>query len=438
MRDVFIRMCFTLCVLCCFHSTYSQQTDSTLDKLTGIPDGFINRLRNKISGLDRQVARQSEKYLEKMARREERLAKKLRETYPGVDTRSFTNASAQYAALKQKINADTGDSKSASAGTYLPHADSMRLSLAFLQQNPSLLASAKGMEGKLQAASANFQQLQAKLVDADQARQFIKDRKEQVRQYLSQYSHLPSSITKEYQEMNRDLYNYTQQVRQYKETLNDPDKLGQTALDLLHKAPAFNDFVQRNSQLALLFGSPAAAATPGSQTGLQLRTDIQQLLSRQLGSQGIDAVSSVGQNLQSAQSALSGVRDRVSRWGPDGKDIDDPNFKPNDMATKSLWKRLEYGVNVQTQHSSYYYPTTTDLGFSLGYRLSNTSVIGIGASAKIGWGSDIQHIRMSGNGLGLRSFVDIQLKKTYYISGGFEYNYQDTYTSLRQIPQFKY
>jgi hypothetical protein len=270
------------------------------------------------------------------------------------------------------------------------------------------------------------------------ARQFIIDRKANIRRLLDQYTHLPSSITKEYQAMNGDLYKYTQQVRQYKQTLNDPDKLEQTALNLLRKTAAFNDFVQHNSQLALLFGSSDAISAPGSPSGLQLRSDIQALLGRQLGAQASDPQSLVSQNLQSAQSALSTVKDRLGRWGPDAKDVDDPSFKPNDMSTKSLWQRLEYGVNVQTQHSSYYYPTTTDLGFSLGYRLSNKGTIGIGASAKIGWGSDIQHLQMTGNGLGLRSFVDVLLKKTYYISGGFEYNYQNTYTSLRQLPQFKY
>ena len=41
-------------------------------------------------------------------------------------------------------------------------------------------------------------------------------------------------------EYNRQVYYYSQQVREYKETLNGPDKLEQKALVLLNKLPAFH------------------------------------------------------------------------------------------------------------------------------------------------------------------------------------------------------
>jgi hypothetical protein len=40
---------------------------------------------------------------------------------------------------------------------------------------------------------------------------------------------------------------------------------------------------------------------------------------------------------------------------------------------------------------------------------------------------------MSSQGAGLRSFVDIQAKKTFYLSGGFEYNYQPIIGTLLKI-----
>jgi len=79
---------------------------------------------------------------------------------------------------------------------------------------------------------------------------------------------------------------------------------------------------------------------------------------------------------------------------------------------------------MQTTHAAYYFPTTTDLGLSIGYKISDKNSIGIGASYKIGWGSDYRHISMSSQGASLRSYADINVKKTWYASGGFEYNYQ--------------
>jgi hypothetical protein len=71
---------------------------------------------------------------------------------------------------------------------------------------------------------------------------------------------------------------------------------------------------------------------------------------------------------------------------------------------------------------------------SLGYKIDSKNIVGLGASYKVGWGSDIQHIRVSGQGVGLRSFLDIQIKKTWYASGGFEYNYQQPFP-IQGIPR---
>jgi hypothetical protein len=104
----------------------------------------------------------------------------------------------------------------------------------------------------------------------------------------------------------------------------------------------------------------------------------------------------------------------------------------NTEKSKTFWKKLEFGTNLQTQKSGNYFPTTTDIGLSIGYKISQNSVIGLGTSYKIGFGKDIENIKFSTEGMSLRSFVDIRLKASFYISGGFEYNYQQY--SLNDTP----
>jgi hypothetical protein len=144
------------------------------------------------------------------------------------------------------------------------------------------------------------------------------------------------------------------------------------------------------------------------------------------------------QNIQSAQGQVDQIRSKLNAFGSGGGEIDVPNFQPNDQKTKSLFQRLQFGFNLQTLQSSYYFPTTSDVGLSLGYKLDNKNVIGIGASYKMGWGSDIKHIQMSSQGIGLRSFLDIHVKKSFYASGGFEYNYQQQFNSFHQISNLLY
>src|SRR5690606_8024727 len=50
--------------------------------------------------------------------------------------------------------------------------------------------------------------------------------------------------------------------------------------------------------------------------------------------------------------------------------------------------------------------------------------IGVGGSYKVGWGKDIRNIVVTSQGAALRSFIDIKLKGSFFVSGGYEYNYQ--------------
>lgn len=60
-------------------------------------------------------------------------------------------------------------------------------------------------------------------------------------------------------------------------------------------------------------------------------------------------------------------------------------------------------------------------------------MVGLGASYKMGWGKDIQHIAVSSQGVGLRSFAETKIKGSFFVSGGFEYNYQQPIYSFSQI-----
>ena len=110
-----------------------------------------------------------------------------------------------------------------------------------------------------------------------------------------------------------------------------------------------------------------------------------------------------------------------------------PDFKPKEQKTKTFLQRLEYGTNIQTVKSNYFFPTTTDMALSVGYKLSDKNIVGLGASYKMGWGKDISHIVISSQGIGFRSFADFKLKGSFFVSGGFEYNYLSSFKTLQEL-----
>src|SRR5207249_3337461 len=87
----------------------------------------------------------------------------------------------------------------------------------------------------------------------------------------------------------------------------------------------------------------------------------------------------------------------------------------------------------RAQKSNVVFPTTTDLSFMVGYRIDDKKIAGLGIGGKIGWGKDIHHIAVTGQGLNFRSFIDVKIKSSFYASGGFEYNYQKPFNELQQV-----
>jgi hypothetical protein len=399
----------------------AQDSPSSLDKLINFPSRFTDRINKKSEQLEEKLMHQTEKYLQRLARKEEKLRKKLAKTDSTAAKQLFEGSAEQYAKLVEKMKNKTSVEGRAS-GQYMPYVDSLKTSLSFLQKNSDLLSSdqAKKITGSLD----QMKQAQGKLQQAEEVKAFIRQRKQQIKETLSRYTNLPNSITKSYQDFNKELYYYSQQVQEYKDMLNDPDKLMQKGLALLNKLPAFQSFMQQHSELASLFSVPAGYGNAQSLAGLQTRSQVQQLMQNQFASAGPNANQMMQQNLQAAQAQLNQLKDKISKLGNGGADMDMPDFKPNNQRTKSFWNRLEYGTNLQTQRSNYFFPTTSDVGLSVGYKLSDKSIIGIGGSYKVGWGKDIQHIAVSSQGAGLRSFLDVKLKGSFFASGGYEYNYQ--------------
>jgi hypothetical protein len=157
------------------------------------------------------------------------------------------------------------------------------------------------------------------------------------------------------------------------------------------------------------------------------------LINQQVAAGGAGGQAALQANLQSAQSQLDGYKDKLSKLGAGSGDIEMPDFKPNNQKTRSFWRRLEYGTNFQTTRNNYYFPTVSDFGLSVGYKLSDRSTVGLGASYKLGWGNGMQHIAFSSQGAGLRSFMEIQIKGSLSASGGMELNHTAPFTRFQQL-----
>jgi hypothetical protein len=283
---------------------------------------------------------------------------------------------------------------------------------------------------------AQLQHLLAKLQAADAIKQLIQSRKTQIQQVLSGYTHLPSGISNAFAGYKKQAYFYADQIRAYRATLNDPTKMTQTALVLLNKAPAFSGFMKKNSFLSGLMGVPPGYGTNQGLVGLQTRQQVMSMIQSKIGSgssAGGAGPATLQNSLSTAKQSITKLQNKLSKLGGGGGGMDVPEFKPSDQRTKTFLNRLQYGFNLQTTQGSYYFPNYSDLGLSLGYNLGHSNSIGIGASYKIGLGTGWQHIAFSSQGVGIRSWVDIHLKKSFSVVGGYELNYLQPFATFKDI-----
>lgn len=413
---------FALLVACPI-AGHSQLPDSLSTQ--SIPVKYFESVSSSAKKLEEKLDKKSEKALAQLQKQEEKLKHKLSKIDSIAAKNIFLDADAKYKDLQEKL-------KNPSLKQYIPRLDSLSTSLKFLQQNPQLLSQAKEVKEKLSDALDKVKGLQDKFQKAEEIKKFLKERKQFLKDQLSKFGFM-----KEFKKINKQVYYYTAQIKEYKEILKDPKKIEKKALELLAKTKLFKDFFKKNSMLASLFRMPGDPNDPNytaSLAGLQTRVQVNNLVQQQIRNGGPNAQQQFQQNIQAAQNQLQQLKNKIMKFGGGSSDAVMPEgFKPNSQKTKSFKERLEYGTNLQMQKGNGFWPNAADIGLSIGYKLNDKSIIGIGGSYKLGLGRGFNAIRFSSEGVGFRSFIDWKIKGNFWISGGYEMNYRTAFNSISQL-----
>ena len=152
---------------------------------------------------------------------------------------------------------------------------------------------------------------------------------------------------------------------------------------------------------------------------------------------GQAATQMMQQNMQSAQGHMNQLKNKLQglqngSYGNGNAEMP-KGFKPNTQKTKSFLKRLEWGFNFQSHRAKNYFPVTSDLGLSIGYKINDQAVAGIGGSYKLGLGRGWDHISLSHQGLSIRSYIDMKLKVNIWLAGGYERNHLSEFKNIQQL-----
>ena len=405
-------------LLVCLIITQLLSAQDSLNQVLSVPNHFLGNLDKKASRIESHLISTSERALKQLAKQESRLQKKLYRKDSLLAKQLFEHTAAQYQSLQSDLTNKA--SKFTGRTEYIPFLDTITTSLRFLEKNKAL-----ANNPMIKESMDRINNMQQRFQQTKSTQQYLHTRQQYLKEQLSKLNML-----KELKQYNKKLYYYQAQISAYKDLLKQPDKIERKAIDLLSKTKPFKDFMAKYSVLASIFPSSSsganAPALPGLQTSAQINTLIQQTAG---GANGLQALQS---NMQQSQSQIQQLKNKVNAMGQSG-DEPLPDFRPNQQKVKSFWNRWELGTNLQSTRSNAWLPSATQVGLSAGYKLNDRSVIGVGMTGSIGWGKSINHIVVSYEGVGARSYLDWKLKGSFWLSAGYELNYRSAFTRIEQL-----
>lgn len=410
-------------------SICEAQIDSTLESLQKIPAKYLSKIENKIDRYSNRLTTKTEKTLSKLSRWEDKIKSILEQVSPEAATKLFGNNQMTFGSLLKKLQEGKAIANGYRA-QYNGYRDKLTTSLKYLEQQKDKLN--KNIIKPVQDARKRLAGLEEDVSNTEAVEKFIKERKKQLINEAVKYIGKSKYLTK----IDKEAYYYVETLRNYKELFSDKKKAEQLAVKILNRIPAFQKFAQQNSMLASLFRVPSGGGyDPQDLVGLQTRESINALVQDRIASGGPNASQVFSQNMQRAQAELTQLKNRISKAGGNSSDANIPGFKPNTQKSKTFLQRLECGSNLQFAKNNSLVPTTADIALSVGYKLNDKSIVGIGLSYKMGYGS-LRRLSISHQGVGIRSFIDWKLKKQFFVSGGFEMNYNAQFKKLAQLQSF--
>jgi membrane-bound lytic murein transglycosylase len=131
-------------------TAHAQSIDSIAGNAVAFPGKLLGRIQSRVAGANDQLTRQTQRYLAKMARREDKLRQKLAATDSTAAKNLFGGSAQQYADLSNHIQSDSGSRSTSFSGTYHPYLDSLQgseriLGAGYSEIAPGVFRSADGL-----------------------------------------------------------------------------------------------------------------------------------------------------------------------------------------------------------------------------------------------------------------------------------------------------
>jgi hypothetical protein len=398
------------------------QNDSTLLLLQQLPQKYFSDVDKKATRYSDRITSKTEKTLRKLVRWENKIRSLLHKTSPETEQRLFANKEMTFAGLQEKLEQGKNITEKYTSH-YNEYRDKLNMSVRYVSQQKEIIDSS--LVKPACRAAQKMEQLDNDVAESEAMVKFIRERKKQLVSEAVKYIGKNKYLLK----INKESYYYAETLRNYKELFSDPEKTEEFAKRILSNIPSFKRFFNQNSAL----NSSGAAQNLSSLAGLQTRESVGNLIRDRLSAGGPDAQNLMQAQMQQAQAQFNQLKNQLLKKGSGSSPEDLPDFKPNGQRSKTFLQRLEVSSNIQfAKDRSGLLPSTADIGFGLGYKLNDRLTSGVGLSYKLGM-STRERLKISHEGIGLRSFIDWKLKASFFLTGGYEVNHMAGFKKIAEL-----
>lgn len=429
-----VRMFVCFGFACIFQLQANAQDSAILKKLQ-LPDKYLNAVNEKLNAFNSRSDKYTQIALKRIIKQEKKMKAKVSKVDSLLSKKLFSYSIDSLQKLQATIKIKSAKVSKYLKADYFPYIDTLRQSLAFLKQTKTISKEVKNIRDKVSSSMKSVEEAENNFRNIEKIETYIKDRQQILKDQLDRFPQLANNVKK----INKEAYYFAAQIKEYKTTLKDPAKIERLVLDQMKKIPAFQQLMQQNSQLSGLFTSPASfsglipAGSIPVVNGLAIRSSVQSFIQANIPlSKPFNPFTQIQQQLPEAKSQLDQLKNKLNEVGG-MKNKAMPDFKPNTQRTKTIWKRIEYGTDVQFGKSVNYIPATGNIALKLGYKLNDKSIVGVGANYVVGFGEGWKKVKFSSEGVGLRTYIKWKIKKGLDVQGGSEWNYMLQFKNVDEL-----
>jgi hypothetical protein len=410
-------------VLSCFSGRGTTEAqDSTKRKADiDIPGRYFDAILKNANEIQSRLNRHTKKFLRRLEAREKKMKKKLGRKDSILAKEVFGDIKELYKTMQ-----DERFPFSTISGFYSSHLDSLLTCLSFLHRN------ALADHSRLERLQVSLNGTLNRYSLTEMAGKKLIERERYLLQMIGR-----SPARSGLQKFRRELEVFQKKFSGYKQRLEDPGRIESGLMEIFAEHPAYRQFYINNSRLSSLFAIPGNIQDHNSQINIHFSKRIQTRISlMQTAGARIAGLDSLNKELLSPGGKLSAVKNKLRSYktGQEDAKLDgNERLKTNSQTGKTFFQRIELGTNIQSQRARHLFPVSSDIAISAGYKINDNTIAGIGISNRLGYGRGWDAIRISYEGLGVRTFLDHKMKGNLYLTGGYELNC----LTFRAISQLK-